>query len=52
MFPYADNPEDYWTGYFTSRAGAKKQVRTGQSVLHSTSAYYVKHALNQNVSES
>lgn len=29
MFPYADNPEDYWTGYFTSRPGAKKQVRDG-----------------------
>lgn len=24
MFPYADKPDDYWTGYFTSRAGAKK----------------------------
>ncbi len=24
MFPYADQPEDYWTGYFTSRADAKK----------------------------
>ena len=20
MFPYADHPQDYWTGYFTSRA--------------------------------
>jgi hypothetical protein len=19
MFPYADQPQDYWTGYFTSR---------------------------------
>jgi hypothetical protein len=19
MFPYADKPEDFWTGYFTSR---------------------------------
>jgi lysosomal alpha-mannosidase len=24
MFPYADIPEDYWTGYFTSRANSKK----------------------------
>ena len=24
MFPYADQAEDYWTGYFTSRADAKE----------------------------
>lgn len=24
MFPYADQSEDYWTGYFTSRADSKK----------------------------
>lgn len=29
MFPYSDNPQDYWTGYFTSRQAAKKQVRDG-----------------------
>lgn len=29
MFPYADHPEDFWTGYFTSRAAAKWQVREG-----------------------
>jgi len=27
MFPYADRADDYWTGYFTSRALAKKMVR-------------------------
>lgn len=34
MFPYADNPEDFWTGYYTSRQWAKIQVRDGQSNLH------------------
>lgn len=23
MFPYADQADDYWTGYFTSRANSK-----------------------------
>ena len=29
MFPYADKPQDYWTGYFTSRANQKSYVRDG-----------------------
>jgi len=29
MFPYADSENNYWTGYFTSRANSKGQVRDG-----------------------
>ena len=29
MFPYAYSEDEYWTGYFTSRPGAKSQVRLG-----------------------
>ena len=29
LFPYADIPEDYWSGYFSSRASSKWQVRYG-----------------------
>lgn len=29
MMPYSDNPQDYWSGYFTSRQASKKQVRDG-----------------------
>jgi hypothetical protein len=29
LFPYADHPDDFWVGYFSSRAGAKWQVREG-----------------------
>lgn len=36
MFPYADDPQDYWTGYFTSRANAKGYIRDGQSLLHAS----------------
>lgn len=36
MFPYSDNPQDYWAGYFTSRQAAKKQVRDGQANIHAS----------------
>jgi alpha-mannosidase len=40
MFPYADHQDDYWTGYFTSRANSKKQIRDGQANLHSSNKLY------------
>ena len=33
MFPYASDDTQYWTGYFTSRANSKSQVRMGQQNL-------------------
>jgi hypothetical protein len=27
MFPYSDNPDGYWTGYFSSRANDKELIR-------------------------
>jgi hypothetical protein len=27
MFPYADAPDAYWTGYFSSRANDKEYIR-------------------------
>lgn len=47
MFPYADQPNDYWTGYFTSRPAAKGQVREGQANLHASNKVYALKALKQ-----
>ena len=47
LFPYADVPQDYWTGYFTSRQGAKKQVRDGSAYLHSAAKHYSYQAIKQ-----
>ena len=52
MFPYADFPNSYWTGYFTSRPNSKKQVRDGQANLHASSKLYARSMLNQSMSES
>lgn len=51
MFPYADQKEDYWTGYFTSRADAKKQVRQTSSNLHASNKLYADKMLQQDVSD-
>jgi hypothetical protein len=50
MFPYADVPEDYWTGYFSSRANFKKYVRDGQANLHASSKLYAAKVLDQEIS--
>lgn len=52
MFPYADQPNDYWTGYFTSRANSKKQARDGQANLHASSKLYALKALNQSTTDA
>jgi hypothetical protein len=40
MFPYADIAEDYWTGYFTSRATSKGYIRDGQASLHAANKLF------------
>lgn len=49
MFPYSDNPQDYWAGYFTSRQAAKKQVRDGQTNLHASNYLYAKRVIQEDV---
>jgi hypothetical protein len=46
MFPYADNPYDIWSGYYTSRQHAKQDVRNGQQALHDFSKIYSLAALH------
>lgn len=49
LFPYPDQPSSYWTGYFSSRANAKSQVRWGSANLHASNQLYTKAVLDQNV---
>ena len=51
MFPYADNPTDYWTGYFSSRANSKKQIRDGQANLHASNKIYAMKVLDASASD-
>jgi hypothetical protein len=36
IFPYADGPHAYWTGYMTSRPGIKQYVRSRSATLRAT----------------
>jgi hypothetical protein len=40
MMPYADGGDDFWTGYYTSRANSKKQIRDGSATVHSTNKLF------------
>jgi hypothetical protein len=51
MFPYSDNPQDYWSGYFSSRQAAKKQVRDGQASLHASSYLFAQRVVQEDVSK-
>lgn len=51
MLPYADNIEDYWTGYFTSRAQAKKLDRQTSSYLHASNKLFAESMLKDKVSD-
>lgn len=51
MFPYGDNPQDYWTGYYTSRQAAKKQVRDGQAHVHASNKKFAEAVVQQDTDE-
>jgi len=52
MFPYSDYPDQYWTGYFTSRANSKSQVRFGQQNLLASNKIFTGKVLDQSTSDA
>eukprot|EP01114_Cavostelium_apophysatum_P007845 TRINITY_DN2004_c0_g1_i3.p1 TRINITY_DN2004_c0_g1~~TRINITY_DN2004_c0_g1_i3.p1 ORF type:complete len:1212 (-),score=393.06 TRINITY_DN2004_c0_g1_i3:43-3678(-) len=40
FFPYADNEDSYWTGYYTSRPALKAMIRESLSMLRSAEMLY------------
>lgn len=47
LFPYADAPHAYWTGYFTSRPTSKYLMRRASRLLHASHALQVAHDLRR-----
>lgn len=50
-FPYSDNPEDFWTGYFTSRPTKKKETKDASSTLHATQKLFSEKVLQEKVTD-
>ena len=47
LFPYADDPESYWTGYFTSRANDKQLIRKTSSNFHASARLYAEKMFDE-----
>ena len=45
MFPYANKVHDFWSGYYTSRPGGKKQVRDGSALFNAEQRLFTKALL-------
>ncbi len=46
IFPYADSPHSYWTGYFTSRQALKGYERMTSARLHAAQKLYTTGGLH------
>lgn len=45
--PYSDNPDAYWTGYFSARANDKRYARITSHVFHASSQLYATKILDK-----
>ena len=52
MFPYAHTSNDYWTGYFSSRPAAKKQVKDASSLFSAEMKLFSERVITENVKAS
>ena len=51
QLPYADNPRDFWSGYYSSRPGAKKQVRDGHATLNAAASVFAEKVIKVGTSD-
>ena len=52
MFPYADSPDEYWTGYFSSRADKKEEDRIAQANLHASNKIFAEKVIIQDTDDA
>jgi lysosomal alpha-mannosidase len=52
IFPYADNDQSFWTGYFSSRANDKKYFRDASHTLHSSNKLFALAGIDQGATDA
>ena len=48
---YADGDNDYWSGFYTSRPGAKKQVKDASSLLGAQNKLFAQKVIQEGVKQ-
>jgi len=51
-FPYAQNPQQYWNGFFTSRPHIKKNIRDLTTTLHSSQRLISQQVLRTDLNDT
>jgi hypothetical protein len=51
MFPYSDNSDSYWTGYFSSRANDKENIRKASHIFDASSQLYSERVLDKSLTD-
>lgn len=46
MFPYSDSHNDFWSGFYTTRPGTKKQIKDGSANFHASNKLYALEVVN------
>lgn len=52
FFPYFMQKYDFWTGFYTSRPGIKKQSKTYSQIFHAQSRLFARRMINNGSSDS
>jgi len=40
MFPYSDEKDDFWSGFYSSRPASKEHVKQGSASLHAANLLF------------
>jgi len=51
MFPYQSGHIEFWTGFYTTRATAKEEVRKGSSAMHASNKFYSDSIIDSKVTQ-